>query len=174
VINADDFYGAGSYRRLAAFLAEARAGQSAIVGFRLANTLSENGTVSRGVCLEREGRLVSITEEKAIAKTDVGDGRRFTGNEVVSMNFWGFTPAIFGGLEAGLRGFLKAKGADPGAEFYLPAAVSRLIAEGLVTVSVLPGDDAWFGITYREDRPRVEEAIRGLVDRGRYPSRLFP
>lgn len=174
VINADDFYGAGSYARLAAFLGATQDARSAIVGFRLANTLSENGTVSRGVCVERGGLLISITEEKAIGRADVGDGRRFKGDEIVSMNFWGFTPEVFGGIEAGLRDFLESNGSDPGAEFYLPAAVSQMIAKGTLCVSVLPSDDAWFGVTYREDRPRVEAVIRGLVARGAYPSLLFP
>ena len=174
VINADDFYGAGSFVRLAAFLRRAEGARFAMVGYRLANTLSESGTVSRGVCLEKDGRLVAITEERAIARADVGGGGRFTGDEVVSMNFWGFTPAVFDGLGAGLRAFLAARGSDPKAEFYLPAAVSELISKGEASVEVLPGEDEWFGITYREDGPRVSAAIRALVARGAYPARLFP
>jgi hypothetical protein len=138
VINADDFYGAGSFARLAAFLRNAEGARFAIVGFRLGNTLSENGTVSRGVCRVERGRLVSITEERAIARMEVGPGLRFTGEEIVSMNFWGFTPAVFGGLEAGLRAFLADRGSDPKAEFYLPAAVSELVAQGAASVDVLP------------------------------------
>jgi NDP-sugar pyrophosphorylase family protein len=174
VINADDFYGAGSFLRLAAFLKEAEGARFAIVGFRLAKTLSENGAVSRGVCREEGGRLVSITEEKAIGRAQVGPGRRFSGNEIVSMNFWGFTPAIFGGLEAGLRVFLAASGSDPRAEFYLPSAVSDLVSEGKASVEVLPSEDPWFGITYREDRPHVAAALRELVGKGAYPATLFP
>jgi NDP-sugar pyrophosphorylase family protein len=174
VINADDFYGAGSFARLAAFLRNAQGARFAIVGFRLGNTLSENGTVSRGVCRVEDGRLVSITEERAIARPDVGRGLRFTGEETVSMNFWGFTPAVFGGLEAGLRAFLAAPGSDPKAEFYLPAAVSDLVAQGAASVEVLPSKEEWFGITYREDRGRVAEAIGALVARGAYPAQLFP
>lgn len=173
VINADDFYGADSYSRLAVFLAGAAGSRFAIVGFRLANTLSENGTVSRGVCQVGDGRLLSITEERAIAASEVGPGRRFSGDEVTSMNFWGFTPAFVDGLEAGLRAFLAANGSDPNAEFYLPAAVSGLVASGAATVDVIPGSSTWFGITYREDRPRVAAAIRALVDKGAYPATLF-
>jgi dTDP-glucose pyrophosphorylase len=173
-INADDFYGAGSFVRLAAFLRKAEVARFAMVGFRLANTLSENGTVSRGVCREEAGRLAAITEEKAIARSDVGRGGRFTGDEVVSMNFWGFTPAVFGGLGEGLRAFLAARGSDPKAEYYLPVAISELISKGEASVEILPSEDEWFGITYREDRQRVSAAIRALVAKGAYPERLFP
>jgi UTP-glucose-1-phosphate uridylyltransferase len=173
VINADDFYGAASFSALAGFLARAKGTGFAIVGYRLASTLSENGTVSRGVCEVRGGRLTSITERTAIARSDVGQGRPFSGDEIVSMNFWGFTPAVFDGLDAGLRIFLAASGSDPKAEFYLPAAISRLISNGAAAVDVILSADEWFGITYREDRPRVAAAIRGLVAAGAYPSRLF-
>ncbi len=173
VINADDFYGAGSFARLAGFLQKAEGARFAMVGYRLANTLSEFGAVSRGVCQERGGRLVSITEEKAISRADVGRGLRFTGDEIVSMNFWGFTPTVFGALEAGLRAFVAARGTDPKAEFYLPAAVSSLVSEGAASVEVLPSGDEWFGITYRDDRRRVAMAIKALVGRGTYPATLF-
>src|ERR1700677_1431671 len=173
VINADDFYGATSYLRLARFLATAEGSRYAIVGFRLANTLSESGTVSRGVCSGRDGLLSSIVEETAIAKADVGPGRRFSGREIVSMNLWGFTPSIFGGLEEGLRSFLAAKGSDPRAEFYLPTAVSDLVAAGRASVEVLPSEEDWFGITYKEDRPKVVEAIARRVQGGAYPTNLF-
>jgi NDP-sugar pyrophosphorylase family protein len=173
VVNADDFYGAGSFSGLAGFLARARGNAFAIVGFRLANTLSENGAVSRGVCEVRAGRLSSITEQRAIARSDVGPGRRFSGDEIVSMNFWGFTPAVFDGLDAGLRAFLAASGSDPAAEFYLPAAVSDLVLKGAATAEVIPSADAWLGITYREDRPHVAAAIQALVAAGVYPAPLF-
>jgi UTP-glucose-1-phosphate uridylyltransferase len=173
VINADDFYGASSYAGLAKFLAKAAGCEFAIVGFRLANTLSENGTVSRGVCEVQGGRLVSITEQKAIARSDVGPAGRFSGDEIVSMNFWGFTPAVFDGLDAGLRLFLAGSGTDPKAEYYLPAAISDQISRKAATVDVIPSTDSWFGITYREDRPHVAAAVRALVDAGKYPARLF-
>jgi NDP-sugar pyrophosphorylase family protein len=173
VINADDFYGASSFALLAAFLGKAGGSGFAMVGFRLGNTLSESGTVSRGVCRVQGGRLASITEERAIARADVGPGRRFSGDEITSMNCWGFTPSLFGGLDAGLRAFLAASGSDPRAEFYLPAAVSGLVAGGAATVDVIPSGDSWFGITYREDRPLVAAAIRALVEKGAYPARLF-
>ncbi len=190
VINADDFYGADSFRRLASFLQAAPASQSspapfAMVGFKLANTLSEHGTVSRGVCaMATTGALTAIVEQTSIAADDVGRAKRFSGAEIVSMNCWGFTPALFGLLDRQLRAFLEqtvpAEGIAPStlptamkAEFYLPAAVSTMIAERTATVTVLPTDGSWFGVTYREDKPRVSAAVAALVDSGAYPARLF-
>jgi UTP-glucose-1-phosphate uridylyltransferase len=173
VINADDFYGAASYAALAGFLGRAQGPSYAIVGFRLANTLSESGAVSRGVCREEGGRLASITEETAIARDDVGPGRHFSGSEVVSMNCWAFTPSVFGGLGDLLREFLARRGSDPKAEFYLPEAVSDLVRAGRASVEVFSSEEPWFGITYRGDRERVAAAVEGLVRRGAYPRRLF-
>ena len=176
VINADDFYGADSFAQLAGFLGGARGPQFAMVGFRLANTLSEHGAVSRGVCAAgADGTLRSIVEETGITPADVGAGaeRKFSGGEIVSMNCWGFTPALFAGLETQFAGFLAARGGDAKAEFYLPAAVSAMIAGGQTTVRVLPTESAWFGVTYREDKPCVQAAIAELVCRGVYPEKLF-
>jgi NDP-sugar pyrophosphorylase family protein len=196
VINADDFYGADSFAQLARFLTAAGGGEFAMVGFRLANTLSEHGLVSRGVCAtEAGGALRSIVEHTGIAPAEVGAGRKFSGDETVSMNCWGFTPALFAGLDAQFREFLGSVGAaapsprseanrgegaaapvkpDPlKAEFYLPAAVSTMIARGEARVRVLPTESAWFGVTYREDKPRVQAAIADLVAAGRYPAQLW-
>jgi NDP-sugar pyrophosphorylase family protein len=173
VINADDFYGAGSFALLASFLGKAKGSRFAMVGFRLDRTLSENGTVSRGICGEKDGALASITEVLAISRTDVGPGRRFTGSEIVSMNCWAFTPDLFLGLDAGLRAFLGRRGSDPKAEWYLPAAVSDMISSGSASVQVLQSGDSWFGVTHREDKPAVTAAIESLVRAGAYPPRLF-
>jgi NDP-sugar pyrophosphorylase family protein len=173
VMNADDFYGASSYARLAAFLAQAEDSRFAIVGFKLSNTLSENGTVSRGICAEDGRFLVSIREDKAISRADVGPGGRLSGEERVSMNFWGFTPAVFAGLDWGLRTFLSNPKSDPKAEFYLPSAISDMINAGSATVEVIPSAESWFGITYKEDKARVASAIEALVGGGTYPARLF-
>jgi NDP-sugar pyrophosphorylase family protein len=174
VINADDFYGADSFVQLAKFLADARGPQAAMVGFKLSNTLSEHGAVSRGVCVtDATGALCSITEQTGILASEVGAGKKFSGDELVSMNCWGFTPALFGALDAQLREFLDASGADAKAEFYLPAAVSGQIARGQATVRVLPTVSTWFGVTYREDKPRVTAAIAALVQRGDYPASLW-
>jgi UTP-glucose-1-phosphate uridylyltransferase len=174
VINADDFYGADSFARLAQFLARARGHEFAMVGFRLSNTLSEHGTVSRGVCTSgANGELQSIVEVTSIAASDVGGGKKYSGAEIVSMNCWGFTPELFPGLDAQFREFLAARGSEAKSEFYLPAAVSALIARGDARVHVLPTDSTWFGVTYREDKPRVSAAIAALVQAGKYPAKLF-
>lgn len=187
VINADDFYGADSFRRLGMFLRDAAAAAQparfAMVGFRLANTLSEHGTVSRGVCaVDPQGALAGIVEQTSIASADVGPGRTLSGTEIVSMNCWGFTPALFASLEQQLREFLtdvlasrtgEASGKAAKAEFYLPAAVSTMIARREATVAVLPTDSSWFGVTYREDKPRVSAAIAELIRSGAYPAKLF-
>lgn len=197
VINADDFYGADSFRQLGEFLAPAAAGAMApespraaqaafaMVGFRLANTLSEHGTVARGVCAEgADGLLRSIVERTNISRENTGAGREYRGDEIVSLNCWGFTPALFTGLDAQFREFLAtlggrapasaAPGMDPSkAEFYLPAVVSAMIERGQASVRVLATEGKWFGVTYREDRSRVEAAIAALVQAGSYPARLW-
>jgi NDP-sugar pyrophosphorylase family protein len=174
VINADDFYGADAFVQLARFLGEPQVRRRfAMIGFRLARTLSENGAVSRGVCLVADGRLQSIVERTGIAAADVGPGRTFTGEEIVSLNCWGFTPALFPALGEDFQEFLGARGADPAAEFYLPAAVSAMIARAEVSVEVKPTSGAWFGVTHPADRPRAAAAIAELVRQGAYPSRLF-
>jgi UTP-glucose-1-phosphate uridylyltransferase len=176
VINADDFYGADAFRRLAAFLGgqPRSAPRFAMAGFRLADTLSEHGTVARGVCVAAGGQLRSIVERTALGPDQVGPGREFSGDEIVSMNCWGFTPALFPLLENRLRDFLAGHGRELAAEFYLPAAVSSLIQAGQAQVDVLLAAGTWFGVTYRDDRPRVAGAIAELVARGVYPPRLFP
>jgi len=200
VINADDFYGADSFNRLATFLKSrpavatvrgydpmsghkppapvgpAKTSEFAIVGFRLANTLSEHGAVSRGICAaDAVGRLASITETHGITAADVGTepDKKFSGETTVSMNCWGFTPALFVGLDTQFREFLGARGTEPKSEFYLPGAVSTMIARGETTVRVLPTESAWFGITFRDDKPRVQAALAALVGAGLYPARLW-
>jgi NDP-sugar pyrophosphorylase family protein len=181
VINADDFYGADSFRQLAKFLAAAPETvpamplrQYAMVGFRLANTLSEHGAVSRGVCATDGARaLRSIVEQTNILPAEVGAGRKFSGDEIVSMNCWGFTPALLPQLDTLFREFLAARGGEAKAEFYLPAAVSTLIDRGEAGVRVLPTESAWFGVTYREDKPRVQAAIADLVAAKKYPAKLW-
>ena len=174
VINADDFYGADSFAQLAGFLRDAKGPQFAMVGFRLANTLSEHGAVSRGVCGSGAGgALRSIVEQTNILPAEVGPGKKYSGEEIVSMNCWGFTPALFPALDAQWREFLAARGTELKSEFYLPASVSTMIDRGQATVRVLPTESTWFGVTYREDKPRVEAAVRALVASGKYPGRLF-
>jgi UTP-glucose-1-phosphate uridylyltransferase len=181
VINADDFYGAESYRVLAEQL---RSGSKdyAMVGFVLRNTLSEFGTVARGVCkVSKDGYLESIAELTAIgrdgdkAKNTDGDGKVtvLNGDEPVSMNFWGFTPEIFGQLEEHFRKFLEANGGDLKKECYIPSTVNEIMVAGQGRVKVLRSNDSWFGVTYREDHGHVVESIQRLVKDGIYPERLW-
>ena len=186
VINADDFYGAESFRSVAAFLCEpgpSRDTDFALQGFRIGPTLSAAGAVSRGLCRAgNDGWLESIEELREVRKH--GDGGRFTdaagverrlsGDELVSMNMWGFTPAVFDELGRLFAAFLEQSAGDPIAEFLLPAAVQRLIQEGRARVRVLAEAGRWCGITYREDRAQVATHIAGLVARGLYPARLAP
>ncbi len=180
VINADDFYGAAGYRALASHFAASA--DCAMVGYPLRQTLSEHGAVSRGLCATgKDGRLVSITEVTKIEKADTGARytdaagavHRLTGEEIVSMNFWGFTPAVFGQLERLFADFLARSGQDPKAEFYLPTALSTLNQQGAARVALLRSEDAWFGITYREDLPAARQAVGALVKAGRYPAPLW-
>jgi len=178
-INADDFYGADAFARLASFLetasnAPAAPRSFAMIGYRLSATLSEAGTVSRGICdVGSDGLLTRISERTGIARTDVGHGAALGGDERVSMNCWGFTPALFAPLDAGFRDFLHAHGNDPKTEFYLPTAVSTMIANGQATVRLLPTSGEWFGVTHRDDKARVQAALAALVAAGSYPATLF-
>ena len=170
VINADDFYGRDSFRQLAEFLrrnAGSGRAQFAMVGFELTKTLSEFGAVSRGICkVAGDGLLRELVEQTGIRGEDVGPGRQFGGDEIVSMNCWGFTPALLPMLEDRLVSFLRLHGRDLSREFYLPAAVSGMIAERRAAVRVLPTQASWFGMTYRQDKPRVTAAIGELVRAG--------
>ena len=186
VINADDFYGAESYQVLADFLVNPPPcpGRDlfAMVGFQLARTLSEHGTVARGLCQsDAAGYLESVEELTGIERTPDGvrnkasDGtfQPLTGREIVSLNFWGFTPAFFGALRRLFREFLDLNQTLPKAEFYLPFAVNSLLRADKARVRVLETPASWFGVTYREDRPIVIDRIRSLVHAGAYPERLW-
>ncbi|MGB6780611.1 MAG: sugar phosphate nucleotidyltransferase [Terracidiphilus sp.] len=181
VINADDFYGAESFRVLAEHL-QSGSQDYAMVGFILRNTLSDYGSVARGVCrvnaqgfLEGVEELTSIVRDGDGARNTAPDGtvRRLSGEEPVSMNYWGFTPRIFAQLRHLFRRFLERNATDLKAECYVPVAVNELIATGEARVKVLHSRDPWFGVTYREDRPRVIESTRRLIDAGTYPGALW-
>ncbi len=180
-INADDFYGANSFRVLAQHLTSGTQ-DYALVGFVLRNTLSEFGKVSRGVCASGpDGYLQNVTERTAIepAGNDAtyanaeGASHPLSGDAIVSMNFWGFMPSVFDDLRALFVDFLKAHGREEKSEFYIPAAVNALITTGKRRCKMLRTPDSWFGMTYREDRPRVMESIRTLIARGKYPEKLW-
>ena len=181
VINGDDFYGAGSFRVLAQQLQSGSEDYS-MVGFVLRNTLSEFGSVARGVCqvssdgyLEDVVELTKIEPDGAHAKNTGADGQitRLTGDETVSMNMWGFTPRLFGELQKYFVEFLKKNGQNDKSEFFIPSAVNEMVSAGLARVKVLPTNDSWFGITYREDHPRVVASIGRLIKDGTYPERLW-
>jgi hypothetical protein len=174
VINADDFYGKDAFRVMANFLRcpqDPAAPQFAMVGYRLENTLSENGTVSRGVCTADEnGHLVSITEMTKIGRQDgvirnaEADGTftQLDGNTPVSMNFWGFTPLFFDKLDEMFRDFLTAHNDDPKSEFGIPAVINYFLTSGAATINILDSDAQWFGVTYQADRPHVVERLAQL------------
>jgi len=181
VINADDFYGAGSYQLLAEHL-QSGTQDYAMVGFVLRNTLSDFGAVARGVCrISDDGYLKDITELKSIERQGPcivsidAEGQRavLNGGELVSMNMWGFTPQIFPQLHEHFQGFLKRSGNDLNAECYIPSTVNTLIQSGQARVKVLRSGDAWFGVTYREDHPRVVQSVGRLIEQGIYPHRLW-
>ena len=173
VINADDFYGKEPFQILGDYLRDVTANDPAafaMVGYRLDKTLSENGTVSRGVCqVDGDGYLTIVKEMRKIARTDHGiendeDGvvTPLTGEEPVSMNFWGFSPRFFDRLEAMFAQFLKANEGNIKAEFPIPDAVSAVMASGDAKVRVLPTKSEWFGVTYAEDRPMVVEKLKSV------------
>lgn len=181
VINADDFYGAESYRVLAEHLVS-ETKDYAMVGFILRNTLSDFGSVARGVCrvnpqgyLETVQELTNIERDGNGAKnTDsAGNVTPLSGEEPVSMNMWGFTPEIFGQLREVFHTFLERSGSELKTESYVPSAVNELVAAGKARVRVLRSRDSWFGVTYREDRPRVVDSIGSLIQAGSYPANLL-
>jgi NDP-sugar pyrophosphorylase family protein len=186
-VNADDYYGRTAFASMAEFLGRAAGGGSglefAMAGYRLANTLSEHGTVARGVCTATaDGYLVDIRELLKIRRFP--DGIMHTENGVewaplapdswTSMNFWGFTPALFDELERRFPEFLRARAADIAkAEFLIPEVVGDLIREKRARVKILPTRERWFGVTYPEDRPAFRQAILELIEAGAYPRDLW-
>ena len=181
VINADDFYGAEGYKVLAQHLTSGSP-DYAMVGFVLRNTLSDYGSVARGVSrADNNGYLQSVVELTKVERdsngaknTDPsGNVTQLSGDELVSMNMWGFTPQIFPQLADRFRIFLEKNGNDLKAEHYVPTAVNELVSSGEARVKVLRTNDAWFGVTYREDRPRVVDSIAALIKKGKYPEKLW-
>ena len=181
VINADDYYGVDAYRTMyEALQTLPERGKAVMVGYLLKNTVSKYGTVTRGVCHTADGRLTDIREtmkiqqfpDGSIADMAHGTRRELDGDSVVSMNFWGFSPAIYEDMEQYFHDFLRHVGDDIKAECLLPAMVGDLMGKGQLTVSVLHSADQWFGMTYHEDRPRVAAALQKLHDEGVYPDKL--
>lgn len=181
VINADDFYGAQAFQCLYDYLKDAQDDDKyryCMVGYRVENTLTENGTVSRGICeADENGYLADIVERTAISRDANGvisdpEAGEIAEGTLVSMNMWGFTPSFLDELETGLRTFMTdelpknpAKG-----EYYLPFAVDHLIQNGQATAKVLQTSAQWYGVTYKEDKPVVVDALRRMTEAGLYPA----
>ena len=182
VINADDFYGPGAYLEIAGFLTSSTdENEYGMVGYQLDNTLSEFGSVSRGVCqTDSTGRLTEINERTKIQLEEDGivyyeNEKRFplTGKEPVSMNFWGVKTSIFKYLNEGFRKFLSEEGMKLKSEFFVPFLINDKIVDGTVTVKVLTCDSPWFGVTYKEDKPFVQKKLRKLIEENIYPEKLW-
>jgi hypothetical protein len=183
VINADDFYGVDSFKILYDFLVNDKDPNCyCIVGYKMGNTLSEHGYVNRGVCrVGPDGLLKNIVETLHIEKTQDGakapghDGKieKFTGNEIVSMNLWGFKPSCFGFLKDEFRNFINNNGMDLKSELHIPTSVDKFVKTGEITIKILISNEKWFGVTYREDKPFVVEGINNMITRGIYPVKIY-
>ncbi len=184
VINADDYYGVKGFQKMAGFLvADAAPDTFSMCGYVLHRTLSDHGTVNRGVAVVAEDYLLSdVNERLKISRggdskvTYLGeDGHRYelADNDVVSMNFWGFHPSIFDVIEKGFHNFARENKGNPRAEYLIPEVVDKMIKEGTAKVKVLVSDDKWYGVTYQEDKPKVQEAFAMLVAENTYPTPLF-
>jgi UTP-glucose-1-phosphate uridylyltransferase len=184
VVNADDFYGAESYRIMAGFLSQNQIKtpeEYCLVDYRLDNTLSESGYVSRGICnVSKDNYLTDITEHKKISRSGneisslTESGKIIlTGMERVSMNLMGFLPSMFDHLQQQFAAFLKMNALNKDAEFFLPSAMNEVIKSGKARVKVLPTNEKWFGVTYREDRDMVMNSLKKLVEQGIYPTSLW-
>lgn len=183
VINADDFYGADSFRILHDFLVnDDQPNRYSIIGYKMGNTLSEHGHVNRGVCgVNKEGLLVDIVETKQIEKTSSGaqapghDGKMvpYTGNEIVSMNLWGFKPSCYKFLREEFINFINRSGMDLKSELDIPTSMDKFVKNGEITIKVLMSNEKWFGVTYREDKPMVVESLKRMISDGVYPSKIY-
>ena len=188
VINADDYYGRHAFQAIYDYLTTHEDDEKyryTMVGYRLKNTVTDNGHVARGVCgLNADKELVNVTERTRIEKRNGGieysenDGKTWTkidGDTLVSMNMWGFTHSILEEIRDGFPAFLESglKENPLKCEYFLPAVVSTLLEEGRATVKVLESEDKWYGVTYKEDKPVVVAAVQELKDKGLYPQRLW-
>ncbi|MCR5542949.1 MAG: nucleotidyltransferase [Eubacterium sp.] len=172
VINADDYYGKKGFKKAADFLETDNYG---LVGYVLKNTLSDNGGVTRGICKVSDGTLIGIEETKNIIKTKTGaeaDGRIIDINSLVSMNFWCYPTSFLDILKNGFPSFQESMNDPLKDEYLLPIIADKMLREGY-SFSVLPTDDQWFGVTYKEDKPAVVESFKELIEKGIYTNELF-
>lgn len=184
VINADDYYGSTSMEQIAKFLTkDVTPTHYCMVGFVLNNTLSENGHVNRGVCsVDASGHLVNVVETLKIAR-DESDGivygeteagrSALSDNTIVSMNMFGFHPSIFDFLKQGFKKFVLENADNPKSEYYIPLTVTQMIEAGKMKMTVIPSNEKWYGVTYREDKSTVSEALLALTNEGIYPEGLW-
>jgi UTP-glucose-1-phosphate uridylyltransferase len=183
-INADDFYGVEAFKAAAGYLTQIsnlQQNEYCMIGYQLKNTLSEFGSVSRGICeTDQQQFLQTVTERTSIRRTgekivaeEQQEKIELKADSLVSMNFWGFTPAIFEFLKEKFRIFIEQNANQPKAEFYIPVVVNELIQEGRARVKVLTSAGKWFGVTYKEDREKVMQAIARQVESGQYPEKLW-
>jgi len=183
VINADDFYGRDAFEKAYQFLTtQTDASTYCIIGYDLSKTLSENGSVSRGVCdVDKDNNLLSIHERTKIYRNKDGiityeeGGKTFSvpDDAKVSMNFWCFHPSVFPFIEKIFAEFLAKQGGDPKSEFFIPIIGDRFIQEGRGRIKIIPTAASWFGVTYKEDAPSVQESLNGLIRSGVYPEKLW-
>ena len=184
VINADDYYGANSFKIMADFLSnECSPSNMSMLGYILKNTLSENGTVNRGVCeVDSKNNLIEVNEREKLArqgeKVEYNIGSEEPNGEVdpksyVSMNYWGFHPSIFKDIEEGLHNFMKENNNSPTAEYYIPNIVSDKIKAGEIAFVVIPTNDNWFGVTYKKDKQMAIETLNKHIENGVYPKNLW-
>jgi len=182
VINADDFYGREAFQVLADFLTEPKRQQNeyALVGYKLSNTLSENGSVSRGICQSDNECLTDVVERTSILRKEEGIVFEEAGTEyplndddIVSMNFWGFTPLFFSQLKRNFSKFITENAHQLKAEFYIPLVANNLIKSGESSFRTLTSNDQWFGVTYQEDKPVTIQRVAELVEKGQYPGDLW-
>ncbi|GAA4779583.1 nucleotidyltransferase [Olivibacter ginsenosidimutans] len=184
VINADDFYGKVAYQQMFNFLLnEATDDTFALLGYTISQTLSDSGPVTRGVCKVGDGGLLERLDERAKVYRDQdrhivfekidGEPGHLNDDDLVSMNFWGFTPAIFDLLEPLFKTFISANKHHPKAEFLIPEAAQQLLQQGKAAFKVLPVNTPCFGVTYQEDKPLVKEALAQLIVDGAYPNNLW-
>lgn len=182
VINADDFYGKNAFELISNFMHEKgnNSSEYGMVGYKLSNTLSENGSVSRGVCQTDKGYLTDVVERTSI----INQGSKIVfeqnnikhdidANSVVSMNFWGFTPLFFDQLEKDFRIFIANNADNIKAEFYIPSVANDLIKKNEAEITMLTSNDKWFGVTYKDDKETTIKRVKDLVDKGIYPTNIW-
>ena len=176
VINGDDFYGRESFKTIADYY-QTEENHFSMVTFRLENTLSIFGGVTRGLCTIINEKLNTVVETSNLEKNNNGvssdNGELLKGDEPVSMNMWGFTPILFDYLEEKFINFLKEEGSELKSEYLIPSVINDLIQAGDESVHILNSSESWFGVTYKEDKPYVVGEIQKLIEKGVYPKKLF-